>query len=222
METVRARLRSRLVPALLASTAITLIVAGLLTYVQPIAGEGGVLAERSSLSAAAVITFPPLAPSTPHASPDPRRFATRVRIAELGIDLPVVKATAGYPPCDVALSMAATGLRQPGLGRATYLYAHARPGMFLPLLETPETHQRGLRVEVWTSDDFLYVYQIVDVRHDQDDLAAAQAATHEQLWLQTSEGPTASFGKTQVVAEFVSVEPATHPEAHPKARPKVC
>lgn len=220
METVRARLRTRLVPALLASTAITLIVAGLLTYTQPpAAGPRGAVAGDSS---APLITFPPLDPSKPSASPDPKRVATRVRIAELGIDLPVVKATPGYPPCDVALSMTATGLSQPGLGHATYLYAHARPGMFLPLLETPEARQRGLRVEVWTSDDFRYVYQVVDVRRAQQDLTAAQAADHEQLWLQTSEGPNASYGKTQVVAEFVSKEAASHAAAHPKARPKVC
>ena len=110
----------------------------------------------------------------PDASPDPKHAVTRVRVAELGIDLPVVKATTGYPPCDVALVMAATGLRQPGQGGATYLYAHARPGMFLPLLETPEARQRGLRIEVWTSDDFKYVYQVIDVRRDQQDLTAAQ------------------------------------------------
>ena len=219
METVRARVRTRLVPALLASTAITLIVAGLLTYTQPVAADPGRLAGGS---AAPLITFPPLASATPHASPDPKRVATRVRIAQLGIDLPVVKASSGYPPCDVALSMAATGLRQPGQGRATYLYAHARPGMFLPLLETPESRQRGLTVEVWRSDDFRYVYQIVDVRRKQDDLEAAQKAKREQLWLQTSEGPNASYGKTQVVAEFVSKELASHASAHPKARPTDC
>ena len=220
METLRARVRTRLVPAVLASTAITLIVAGLLTYTQPVAADPGGTAAGGS--PAPLITFPPLASATPQASPDPKHVATRVRIAELDIDLPVVKASAGYPPCDVALSMAATGLRQPGQGRATYLYAHARPGMFLPLLETPESRQRGLQVEVWTSDDFRYVYQIVDVRRKQDDLAAAQAAKREQLWLQTSEGPNALYGKTQVVAELVSKEPASHAAAHPKARPTDC
>ena len=54
----------------------------------------------------------------------------------------------------------------------------------------------------------------------QQDLTAAQAAKREQLWLQTSEGPNASYGKTQVVAEFVSKEPASHAAAHPKARPE--
>ena len=220
METVRARLRSRLLPALVASTAITLIVAGLLTYTQPVTADPGRVAARPSVP---LITFPPLSSSaTAQPSPDPKHVATRVRIAKLGIDLPVVKASAGYPPCDVALAMSATGLKQPGQGHATYLYAHARPGMFLPILETPESRQRGLEVEVWTSDDFLYVYQVVDVRRNQQELTAAQAAKREQLWLQTSEGPNASFGKTQVVAEFVSREPASHSAAHPKAQPKVC
>ena len=132
----------------------------------------------------------------------------------------MVKAAAGYPPCDVAVAMAAAGLGQPGQGHATYLYAHARPGMFLPLLDAPESRQRGLQVEVWTSDDFRYVYQIVDVRRKQQDLTTAQAAKREQLWLQTSEGPNASYGKTQVVAEFLSREPASHPAAHPKAKPE--
>jgi hypothetical protein len=219
MSPIRERLRSRLVPALLASTAITLVVAGLLTYTQPVDADPGRLAGRDAASP--LITFPPTA-SAPLASPDPKRVATRIRIAELGIDLPVVKASPGYPPCDVALIMAATGLRQPGQGRATYLYAHARPGMFLPLLETPESRQRGLKVEVWTSDDFRYVYQIVDVRRDQRDLEAAQGAKHEQLWLQTSEGPDASYGKTQVVAEFLSKDAAIRAAAHPKAKPTTC
>ena len=39
MDTLRARVRTRLVPALLASTAITLLVAGLLTYTQPVAAD---------------------------------------------------------------------------------------------------------------------------------------------------------------------------------------
>ena len=220
MDTLRARVRTRLVPALLASTAITLLVAGLLTYTQPVDADPGRLAVDPS--SAPRITIPPLASAMPDASPDPKHAVTRVRVAELGIDLPVVKATTGYPPCDVALVMAATGLRQPGQGGATYLYAHARPGMFLPLLETPEARQRGLRIEVWTSDDFKYVYQVIDVRRDQQDLTAAQQVEHEQLWLQTSEGPNASFGKTQVVAEFLSEEPATKADAHPKARPRPC
>ncbi len=41
------------------------------------------------------------------------------------------------------------------------------PGMFLPLLETKGGDQKGLVVEVWTSDDLRYLYEIVEVRRNQ-------------------------------------------------------
>ena len=45
---------------------------------------------------------------------DPDRVATRVRIAALDIDLPVVKGPSGYPYCNVAMYL--TDLHQPGQG----------------------------------------------------------------------------------------------------------
>jgi hypothetical protein len=118
--------------------------------------------------------------------------------------------------------LVAPGLFQPGFGRATYIYAHAREGMFLPLLRTLSRDQRGLEVEVWTSDDVHFTYQISEVRRAQTSLKAPMSATTEQLWLQTSEGPKGTVGKTQVVATFVSSEPASHVAAHPRPRPVVC
>ena len=57
------------------------------------------------------------------------RVATRIRIAALGIDLPIVKPQkdpTAYPYCNVAMYLPVLG--QPGEGHATYLYAHAREG----------------------------------------------------------------------------------------------
>ena len=166
--------------------------------------------------------MPPLTSAEPVASPtpNPKRKATRIRIAALDIDLPIIKGPAGYPKCDVAMYL--KELHQPGSGKATYLFAHAREGMFLPLLETRERRQRGLVVEVWTSDDLRYLYEIVDVRRDQRTLTDAMNARTEQLWLQTSEGPAGTPGKTQVIAMPLSVEPADHADAHPKPRPVDC
>ena len=113
-------------------------------------------------------------------------------------------------------------LHQPGQGKATYIYAHARTGMFLPLLETPERRQRGLIVEVWTSDDMKFLYEITDVRRHQKNLDDALAADEEQLWLQTSEGPRGTVGKTQVLAMPISSEESSHKAAHPKPRPVEC
>jgi hypothetical protein len=154
------------------------------------------------------------------------RVAKRVVVSALGIDLPIVKpaSDSDYPLCDVAMYIQELG--QPGSGRATYLYAHARAGMFLPLLEGSQVDDGaamlGMIVEVYTSDDQLFLYEISEVRRHQLDLNDAVSASTEQLWLQTSEGPKGTRPKTQVVARFLSTGPAEHDAAHPAASPKVC
>jgi hypothetical protein len=169
------------------------------------------------------ITLPPiesLAPPSPTASAVPQGVSTRIRIAALDIDMPVIEGPPGYPPCDVAMYLKELG--QPGQDRATYLYGHAREDMFLPLLETRGPDQRGLVVEVWTSDDLRYLYEIVEVRRDQRTLDDALAAESEELWLQTSEGPRGTIGKTQVIALPISVDRSTPEESSPKAEPVDC
>ena len=165
--------------------------------------------------------------ASPSASSSPQlgvRVATRVVIPALRIDLPVIEGPDGYPPCDVAMYLKELG--QPGEGRATYLYAHARRGMMLPLLEQSKVNDGramlGMLVQVYTSDDQLYLYEISEVRRHQRTLDRPLAATSEELWLQTSEGPNASYPKLQVVAKPLSVGPADPAEAQPKAEPRAC
>lgn len=222
-------LRTRLLPAVLTAGGVTLLAAGLLTYTVPVAAEPvvtpspGPTATPVAPSPSPRITLPPIGsptPAPPSPSADSNRVATRVRIASLDIDLPVIKGPAGYPPCDVAMYI--KELSQPGQGRATYLFAHARPGMFEPLLKTRAPDQRGSVVEVWTSDDQLFLYEITEVRRDQRDLDDAINADTEQLWLQTSEGPRGTPGKTQVIAMPLSSGPADPADAHPKAKPRAC
>ncbi len=232
MATLRDRIRTRLLPALLTAAGVTLVAAGLLSYTGP--ADAGF----SPAPSAAVVLSP--APSAVPASPSPGgatsspgpsaspsgfpadRVATRVVIPVLKIDLPIVKppSNESYPRCNVAEYIQALG--QPGQGRATYLYAHAREGMFLPLLRTADAKLKDLLVEVYTSDNLVFLYQITDVRRHQLDLDAAQAATTEQLWLQTSEGPKGTKPKTQIVAMPLSSGPADPADAHPTAKPVVC
>jgi hypothetical protein len=228
MDEQRDRLRNRLLPALLAALGVTLLVAGLLNYTVPV--DAGPAASAAPSAAAAptpvpLITLPPVG-SGPVASASAGvpadRVATRVRIAALDIDLPVIAPNDGYPLCNVAMYFKHADLGQPGQGRATYLYAHARTGMFLPLLETSARRLRGLVVEVWTSDDLRFLYEITEVRRNQTTLDEAAAATQEQLWLQTSEGPRGTVGKTQVIAMPLSIEGASHKAANPRARPVEC
>lgn len=223
------RIRTRFLPALLTASGVTLLAAGLLSYTQPVAAEPALTPPPANASPTVVatptplITLPPLGSAAPpSATPtaDPDRVATRVRIAALDIDLPVVKGPSGYPYCNVAMYL--KELRQPGQGGATYLFAHARTGMFLPLLETSEKKQLGMVVEVWTSDDFRFLYEVVDVRRNQTSLDDPLSAESEELWLQTSEGAKGTVGKTQVVALPLSVERADPADAHPKARPVDC
>lgn len=230
------RIRTRLIPALLTAFGVTLLAAGLLSLSSGVTADSlGTPSPSPSLASEAptsspLITLPPLeSGALPTASPSAPadRVATRVRIAALGIDLPVVAPPPGdnaYPYCNVAMYL--TSLGQPGQGRATYLYAHARTGMFLPLLDASLVQNGksmlGMVVEVWTSDNQRFLYDITEVRRHQTDLADAANATSEQLWLQTSEGPKGTVPKLQVVAEPLSQEAADPADAHPVAKPLVC
>lgn len=228
------RIRTRLVPALLTAFGVTMLAAGLLSLTSGVTADSLGTPVPSAVTApptsTPLITLPPLeSGALPTASPkEPAdRVATRVRIAALKIDLPVVAPPPGdnaYPYCNVAMYL--TTLGQPGQGRATYLYAHARTGMFLPLLDASlvqnGTNMLGMVVEVWTSDNQRFLYDITEVRRHQTDLADAANATTEQLWLQTSEGPKGTVPKLQVVAEPLSQEAADPADAHPVAKPLVC
>jgi hypothetical protein len=232
--------RNRLLPAIFTAAGVTLIAAGLLNY------SGNVTATEPPSAAPTIVSadpgtsfsLPSLPPidaspgraSGPPASVSPGRVATRVVVEALGIDLPVVKPSGDsttYPECNVAMYI--QELSQPGNGRSTYLYAHARDGMFGPIYERailghsggPKS-MIGMVVQVYTSDDFLYEYTITEVRLHQLNLDDAVAATTEKLWLQTSEGPAGTAGKTQVLAKPLVVLAADHAAAHPKARPASC
>lgn len=168
---------------------------------------------------------------SPSVPPNPTfpagRVATRVVIKQLRIDLPIVLQTAkdgAFPLCDVAMYLPELG--QPGQGRATYIYAHARVGMFLPLLTSSQKNDGagmiGDVVEVYTSDAYLYKYKIVEVDRHILDLRDAFAAHTDEVFLQTSEGPHGTVPKLQVVATFVSSAPTDSKSAHPVAHPRVC
>ena len=240
------RIRIRLLPALLTALGVAGLAAGLLSLTSPVAGEplpSGTAAGVASATpgttvrptASPLITFPPIpsdaAPST-SPTPPPDRVTTRVRIAALDIDLPVIKQPSDdFVPCDVAMYFEYPGdhrLAHPGSGLATYLYAHAQAGMFLPLLEASRIQNGkgmlGMVVEVWTSDDRRFLYEIAEVlRHVPFDEAFVGAlnAGREELWLQTSEG-RGEQPKLQIVALPISEEAADPAEAHPDANPRRC
>ena len=233
-----ALVRTRLLPALLTALGIVLVTAGLMSYTDPTAA-GTIIEASPVVDVLTPSPAPSLAPlptpstgaspttsATPGVSSDPgqQAVATRVVVPALKIDLPVVAGPAGYPLCNVAMYIGALG--QPGEGRATYLYAHARDGMFGPIYELAHAGQQrkmlGMIVQVYTSDNKLYLYEIREVRLHQLTLDDALAATSEELWLQTSEGPKGTPGKTQLIAYPLSVGDADPADAHPIPKPLVC
>jgi hypothetical protein len=229
-------LQHRLIPALLAALGATCIAAGILWYSGPVDATppspvpSATIAPSSAPTA--LLTLPPLVSPSPPGSGAPTavHVATRVVVAALGIDLPVIREATDstFPPCNVAMYFGL--LHQPGEPGATYLYAHARTGMFLSILTASQVNNGarmiGMLVQVYTSDDRLYLYEVVEVRRHVLTLDAALAETSETLWLQTSEGPRLPTGqvgpKVQLIATPLSNGPADPTEAHPKAAPVNC
>jgi sortase (surface protein transpeptidase) len=223
-----------LVPALLAGAGVFFVVAGLFTYLQPAAATTPPSPSASIDVSVAPYTIPPFVSAGPSGSAAiDTAVATRVQIPALGIDMPIIASPAKeeFPLCNTAEYITLNApLGYPGMPQATYLYAHARTGMFLPLLNNSKVKNGaamiGMWVEVYTDNSERHVYEITEViRHQPDDsssLSRAASAKTDQLWLQTSEGPYASSTKLQVVAEPVGVLPATQADSHPTSHGNVC
>lgn len=150
--------------------------------------------------------------------------ATRIALPSVGIDLPVIRGNSSYPPCRVALYLPAVAQpREPGV---TFLYAHARSGMFLPLLTRWKIDRGasliGRTIKVWTSDSRVVYYRILRVRVSTNAMSGVTSLTRERLWLQTSTGPNTTYPKLIVEASRYAVYSATYAAAHPTPRPVSC
>jgi Sortase domain len=233
---------SRVLPALLIAGGVTLVAAGLLSYVSP--ATIGETAPPTSLAVSPSPSRSPVPTGTPRGSvipslsatpqPTPLALASRVVVPSLDIDLPVVAGdlqvpgnTGDYPLCDVAQYLSPPFV-QPGEEGTTYLYGHAREGMFLPLLEASQVEDGagmiGALVQVYTNDGHAYLYEIVTVKRHATDFSLAETAPGERkLILQTSEGPRGTVPKLQVAAELRDDGPAEDPtDAVPSPLPRPC
>jgi hypothetical protein len=224
-------LRTRIVPAILTALGVALLAVGLLSYTQPVTAgpaptpKPAPTAQADVATPRPLITLPPISsgpPPSPTLVPADRKVS-RVLIPALNIDLPVISSPS--VPCGVALQYLDPHLGVPGQGRATYLYAHAQAGMFLPLLTQSQvsngSKMKGMVVEVFTNDDQRFLYVITKVlRHVAATSAfdAPFADKTDQVWLQTSEGK-GSQPKLQVIADLLSQEATDHDTANPAPHP---
>jgi hypothetical protein len=150
--------------------------------------------------------------------------ATRIAVSGLGIDLPVIRGPSGYPPCRVAMYLPSVSQpREPGI---SFIYAHARKGMFLPLLTKWRINRGasliGRTVMVWTSDTYVTYYRINNVRVAAKATAGVTLLARERLWLQTSTGPNSTYPKLIVEASRYATLKTTYAASHPTARPVRC
>jgi sortase family protein len=150
--------------------------------------------------------------------------ATRVAVPSLGIDLPVIRGPSGYPLCGVAMYLPAVAQpREPGI---TFIYAHARSGMFLPLLTRWKIDHGasliGKTVKVWTSNSRVVYYKINKVRVTTNAMTGVTTLTRERLWLQTSTGPNSTYPKLIVEAYRYATYSTTYSASHPTAHPFSC
>ena len=191
----------------------------------------------------------PSASASPTAQPTPTPIptlpngdlvvASRVRVPSLKIDLPILSGAfdlpgnqGHYPLCDVAMFQTnppGTSLfHQPYDQGTTYLFSHARVGMFLPLLDASliqnGKQMLGAIVQVYTSDGRLWLYEIFQVKRHATDysLATDVPAGEHRLILQTSEGGHGHIPKLQVAARLLNVQQATLAAANPTPHPRIC
>ncbi len=144
--------------------------------------------------------------------------ATKVTLPYLSINLPIVRAPSGYPYCNVAMYLGT--LNQPTEPGVTFIMAHARKGMFLPLLTQWQLNQGknliGKTVNVYTSNSKVSTYRITSVQ-TMLSIQSAVSITAEQLWLQTSTGPHGTAAKLVVKAQRISTTSTTYAASHPTA-----
>jgi hypothetical protein len=231
---------SRILPALIIAAGVTLVAAGLLTYLSP--PTDGLSPATPSPTAVAVSPTPRPTPTpSPSATaelitpaPTPAALATRVVVPALEIDLPIVAGdlrvpgnVGNYPLCDVAQYLTDPAFVQPGEEGTAYLFGHAREGMFLPLLEESQVDDGAamidMLVQVYTADARVYLYEIFEVkRHATDFSLAVPKPGEHRLILQTSEGPRGTVPKLQVAATLLDIEDADPAAARPSPEPRAC
>jgi LPXTG-site transpeptidase (sortase) family protein len=133
----------------------------------------------------------------PGVGPGGPPLGMRIRIVDLGINLPVVEGDGWNAP----LYKAATypGLKRPGEQGRSVIYAHALPGMFGPLFKAKE----GQLIHIDRADGVTLNYQIKQYfpHWSSIDIRWLQPGTQEELVLVTCTTYNPNDPRIVVVAE---------------------
>ena len=142
----------------------------------------------------------------PTASPGPRAIADgyRVQIPRLRIDLPIKEGDLTrdiddqQTPEHAAFHLPRTAI--PGEGSNSYIYAHARTGMFLSLWDAKVGDEVIIVVPSPDNRTLLYVVSEVHPRVPYNETSWVLPTPTERLTLQTSTGPNPQDPRFVVVA----------------------
>jgi len=123
-------------------------------------------------------------------------IAVRIEVPRLGIDLPIVEGDGVSAPEAAAAHY--PGSAWPGAGSNTYLYAHAREGLFLSLWEAVE----GDRILLTLAGGGTACFEVdrIDPALPWNDLSVLLPTDQERLTLQTSTSYTPTAPRFLVVA----------------------
>jgi LPXTG-site transpeptidase (sortase) family protein len=179
--------------------ACVLALAALVLVLQPVApaapGATAVVASPTATTTGATSTAPSALPPIPP--------GYRIQIPRLGIDLPILEGDIErdtvqlQTPENFAFHLPGTAI--PGAGKNSYLYAHARRGMFITLWNA----RIGDEVWISTPDGKALRYLVTEVhpRVPPEDVQWAAPTAPDRLTLQTSTGPNAGDPRFVVVAQ---------------------
>jgi LPXTG-site transpeptidase (sortase) family protein len=167
---------------------------------QPASSPRATLAALTTSPAPSSLLSPTIAPSPTPAPTIPPGY--RIKIVRLSIDLPIAEGDLDRDtvrqetPENFAFHLPGTAI--PGDGSNSYIYAHARRGMFLSLWNARE----GDEVTIITPDahELRYVVSEVHPRVDPSDVTWAARTSNERLTLQTSTGPNPGDPRFVVIA----------------------
>jgi len=180
-----------------------LVVAGILIFAAGGQPHSAAVVSSPSASVASLApstSTPSASAPSPTVAPIPDGY--RVQIPRLAIDLPIAEGdverdvVVQQTPENFAFHLPGTAI--PGQGSNTYLYAHARRGMFLTLWNA----RVGDEVVISTPAGVALKYVVTEVhpRVPPEDTSWTQPTTSERLTLQTSTGPNPTDPRFVVIA----------------------
>lgn len=197
-------MRSRIAPLAGIAIGLALVAGGVALSRPPTAPTRA--EEIASGPASPNATAAPLATASPEVAP-PEDSATplgegwRIRIARVGIDLPIKD---GDPARDIALQRTPDGAAYrlagaalPGTAGNTYVYGHARWAQFIGLWYA---HLDDLIVISGPGMTLYYRVTEIHPRVASDDITYLLPSNDERLTLQTSSGPNATDPRFVVIA----------------------